>query len=64
MACSVTQWCKHSFIAPSILKWLERRVVTCEARVSRSLVEAVDGGVLRMAACSEAVWLTRSGVLY
>jgi hypothetical protein len=42
--------------------WLERRVVNCEARVYRSSVEAVDGGVLKMAACREAVWLMRSGV--
>jgi hypothetical protein len=44
-------------------KWLERRVVNCEARESRSSVEAVDEGVLKMAACREAVWLMRSGVL-
>jgi hypothetical protein len=44
--------------------WLERRVVNCEARVFRSSVEAVDGGVLRMAACREAFWLIRSGVLF
>jgi hypothetical protein len=36
-------------------KWLERRVVNCEARVSRSSVVVVDEGVLRMAACREAV---------
>jgi hypothetical protein len=36
-------------------KWLERRVVNCEARVSRSSGEVVDEVVLRMAAFSEAV---------
>jgi hypothetical protein len=38
-------------MAAALSMWLVRRVVKCEARVSRSLVEAVDGGVLRMAAC-------------
>jgi hypothetical protein len=39
----------------------ESKVVNCEARVSS--VEAVDEGVLSMAAWREAVWLMRSGVL-
>jgi hypothetical protein len=44
--------------------WWERSVVTCEARVSRVLGEAVDGGVLGMAAWRVAVWLIREGVLF
>ena len=44
--------------------WLESREVNYEAnKVSRSSVEAVDGGVLRMAACRETVWWMRSGML-
>jgi hypothetical protein len=43
--------------------WFERRVVNCEARRSRSSVEAVDEGVLSMAAWREAVWMIRSDVL-
>ena len=35
-----------------------------EARVSMSYVEAVAMDVLNIAARSEAVWLTRSGVLF
>jgi hypothetical protein len=42
---------------------LEKRVVSCEARVSRSCVEDVDEGVSSMAAWREAAWLMRSGVL-
>jgi hypothetical protein len=34
-------------------------VVNCDARVSRVSGEAVDGGVLSMAAWREAVWLVR-----
>jgi hypothetical protein len=41
----------------------ERKVLNWEARVSRSLVEAVAGDVLRIAACGVAVWLKRSCVL-
>jgi hypothetical protein len=36
--------------------------VNCEVRVSRALVEAVDEGVLRIAAWRVAVWLMRTGV--
>jgi hypothetical protein len=45
--------CGHMVAAWSM--WFERRVVNCEARVSRSSVEAVDEGVLSMAAWREAV---------
>jgi hypothetical protein len=44
-------------------KWLERRVVNCEARVRRSSMETVDDGVLTMPACREAVKFMRSGLL-
>jgi hypothetical protein len=43
---------------------LERRVVNCEARVSRSSVEAVDEGVLSIAAWRVAVKLMRAGVMF
>jgi hypothetical protein len=43
--------------------WFERSVVNWEARVSKSSVEAVAGDVLRIAACTAAVWLMRSRVL-
>jgi hypothetical protein len=39
--------------------WFERRFVNREVRVSRSSVEAVAGDVLRIPACSVAVWLMR-----
>jgi hypothetical protein len=54
---------RRGHMAAAWSMWLERRVVNCEARVFRSSVEAVEGGVLRMAVCKEAVWLMRSGVL-
>jgi hypothetical protein len=44
--------------------WWERSVMNCEARMSRVSGEAVDGGVLSMAAWREAVWLIREGVLF
>jgi hypothetical protein len=37
----------------------ERSVVNWEARASRSSVEAVAGDMLRIAACSVAVWFMR-----
>jgi hypothetical protein len=43
--------------------WFERRFVNWEAIVSRSSVEVFAGDVLRIAACSVAVWLMRSCVL-
>jgi hypothetical protein len=43
--------------------WFEKRERNCEARLSRSSVEAVDEVVLSMAAWREVVWLMRSGVL-
>jgi hypothetical protein len=44
--------------------WLERRVVNCEAGVSRASVEAEDEGVLNIAAWKVAIWLMREGVMY
>jgi hypothetical protein len=43
--------------------WCEKRVVNCEAGVSWSSVEVVDGGVLSLAAFREVVRVTRSGVI-
>jgi hypothetical protein len=44
--------------------WLDRRVVNCKARVSRSSVEAVGEWVLRMAEWREAVRSLRFGVQF
>jgi hypothetical protein len=43
--------------------WFERRVVNCEARVSKSSVEDVDEGVSSVMAWRDAVWLMGSDVL-